>query len=73
MNGLRYNYHEYVEIVFSAVGTPPDEDGCGLGYVLEVARTVGRNMKDYLVVVTKSTVPVGTAKKSAACHQRRIG
>lgn len=53
-----------VEIVFSAVGTPPDEDGSAdLSYVLEVARTIGRNMNKYLVVVTKSTVPVGTAKK----------
>ena len=53
-----------VEVVFSAVGTPPDEDGSAdLKYVLEVARTVGRNMNKYLVVVTKSTVPVGTAKK----------
>ena len=53
-----------VDIVFSAVGTPPDEDGSAdLKYVLEVARTVGRNMNKYLVLVTKSTVPVGTAKK----------
>ena len=53
-----------VEVVFSAVGTPPDEDGSAdLKYVLEVARTVGRNMNKYLVVVTKSTVPVGTAKR----------
>ena len=53
-----------VEVVFSAVGTPPDEDGSAdLKYVLEVARTVGRNMNTYLVVVTKSTVPVGTAIK----------
>ncbi len=53
-----------VEVVFSAVGTPPDEDGSAdLKYVLEVARTVGRNMNKYLVVVTKSTVPVGTAIK----------
>ncbi len=53
-----------VEIVFSAVGTPPDEDGSAdLKYVLEVARTIGRNMNKYLVLVTKSTVPVGTAKK----------
>ena len=52
-----------VDIVFSAVGTPPDEDGSAdLKYVLEVARTVGRNMNKYLVLVTKSTVPVGTAK-----------
>lgn len=53
-----------VEIIFSAVGTPPDEDGSAdLKYVLEVARTVGRNIKKYTVLVTKSTVPVGTAKK----------
>lgn len=53
-----------VEVVFSAVGTPPDEDGSAdLKYVLEVARTVGCNMNKYLVVVTKSTVPVGTAIK----------
>lgn len=52
-----------VDIVFSAVGTPPDEDGSAdLKYVLEVARTVGQNLKKYMVVVTKSTVPVGTAK-----------
>ena len=51
------------EIVFSAVGTPPDEDGSAdLKYVLQVARTIGKNLKRYLVVVTKSTVPVGTAK-----------
>ena len=56
-----------VEIVFSAVGTPSDEDGSAdLKYVLEVARSIGRNMKKYLVVVTKSTVPVGTAEKVRA-------
>lgn len=53
-----------VEIVFSAVGTPPDEDGSAdLSYVLDVARTVGRYMNRYVLLVTKSTVPVGTAKK----------
>ena len=53
-----------VEVVFSAVGTPPDEDGSAdLKYVLEVARTVGRYMNKYLTLVTKSTVPVGTAQK----------
>ena len=53
-----------VDIVFSAVGTPPDEDGSAdLKYVIEVARTIGANMDKYLVVVTKSTVPVGTAQK----------
>lgn len=53
-----------VEVVFSAVGTPPDEDGSAdLRYVLEVARTVGKYMDKYLTIVTKSTVPVGTAQK----------
>lgn len=56
-----------VEIVFSAVGTPPDEDGSAdLSYVLEVARTVGREMQHYVLLVTKSTVPVGTARKVKA-------
>ena len=53
-----------VSVVFSAVGTPPDEDGSAdLKYVLDVARTVGRHMKKYVLLVTKSTVPVGTAEK----------
>lgn len=53
-----------VEVVFSAVGTPPDEDGSAdLSYVLAVARTIGQYMNKYLLVVTKSTVPVGTAQK----------
>lgn len=53
-----------VSLIFSAVGTPPDEDGSAdLRYVLEVARTVGRNAEQYFVLVTKSTVPVGTSKK----------
>ena len=53
-----------VEIVFSAVGTPPDEDGSAdLKYVLQVAKTIGENLNHYVVVVTKSTVPVGTAAK----------
>ena len=52
------------DIVFSAVGTPPDEDGSAdLKYVLQVARTIGQHINKYIVVVTKSTVPVGTAKK----------
>lgn len=56
-----------VEIVFSAVGTPPDDDGSAdLSYVLEVARTVGRNMNRYVLLVTKSTVPVGTSLKVKA-------
>ncbi len=62
-----------VEVVFSAVGTPPDEDGSAdLHYVLEVARTVGQNMNKYLVLVTKSTVPVGTAKKVKAAIQEEL-
>ncbi len=62
-----------VEIVFSAVGTPPDEDGSAdLKYVLEVARTIGQNMHKYLVVVTKSTVPVGTANKVKAAIQEEL-
>lgn len=62
-----------VEIVFSAVGTPPDEDGSAdLKYVIEVARSVGRNMNNYLVLVTKSTVPVGTAKKVKAAIQEEL-
>ena len=53
-----------VEIVFSAVGTPPDEDGSAdLKYVLQVAHTIGQHINHYTVVVTKSTVPVGTARK----------
>lgn len=53
-----------VEVIFSAVGTPPDEDGSAdLRYVLDVARTIGQNINQYVLVVTKSTVPVGTAKK----------
>ncbi len=52
------------DVIFSAVGTPPDEDGSAdLQHVLAVAREVGRNMQHYLVIVTKSTVPVGTAQK----------
>ena len=51
-----------VEVVFSAVGTPPDEDGSAdLHYVLNVARTFGRHIKKYTLLVTKSTVPVGTS------------
>ena len=53
-----------VDIVFTAVGTPPDEDGSAdLKYVLAVARTIGQHLNHYVVVVTKSTVPVGTAQK----------
>ena len=62
-----------VDIVFSAVGTPPDEDGSAdLKYVLEVARTIGQHLNRYIVVTTKSTVPVGTAKKVKAVIQEEL-
>lgn len=62
-----------VEIVFSAVGTPPDEDGSAdLKYVLDVARTIGRCMNKYLILVTKSTVPVGTAQKVKKVIQEEL-
>jgi len=61
------------EVLFSAVGTPPGEDGSAdLQYVLSVARDCGRNMNDYLLVVTKSTVPVGTALKVKAAIQEEL-
>ena len=53
-----------VDAVFIAVGTPPDGDGCAdLKYVLSVAGEIGKTMDHYMVVVTKSTVPVGTSVK----------
>lgn len=62
-----------VEVVFSAVGTPPDEDGSAdLKYVLEVAHTVGKYMEKYLTIVTKSTVPVGTAHKVRLAIQEEL-
>ena len=62
-----------VEVVFCAVGTPPNEDGSAdLRYVLEVAHTIGQNMNNYLVVVTKSTVPVGTSQKVKAIIQTEL-
>ena len=62
-----------VEVVFSAVGTPPDEDGSAdLKYVLAVARTFGRYIKKYTILVTKSTVPVGTAQKVKAVIQEEL-
>jgi UDPglucose 6-dehydrogenase len=55
---------DFGSILFIAVGTPPDEDGSAdLQHVLSVATDIGRHMDDYRVVVTKSTVPVGTADK----------
>lgn len=62
-----------VDVVFSAVGTPPDEDGSAdLKYVLEVAKTVGENINHYTLLVTKSTVPVGTAQKVKAIIQAEL-
>lgn len=62
-----------VEIVFCAVGTPPDEDGdADLQYVLEVAHTLGKHINKYILVVTKSTVPVGTSKKVRAAIQEEL-
>ena len=62
-----------VEVIFSAVGTPPDEDGSAdLSYVLAVAHTIGRNMNKYKLVVTKSTVPVGTAQKGRNAIQEEL-
>lgn len=62
-----------VDIVFSAVGTPPDEDGSAdLRYVINVARDFGRNVMKYAVLVTKSTVPVGTAQKIKVVIQEEL-
>jgi UDPglucose 6-dehydrogenase len=61
------------EVLFSAVGTPPDEDGSAdLQYVISVARDCGKHMKDYLLIVTKSTVPVGTAIKVKQAVQEEL-
>ena len=62
-----------VDIVFSTVGTPPDENGSAdLSYVLEVAKTFGAKMKKYTMVVTKSTVAVGTARKVKAAIREEL-
>lgn len=61
------------DVLFIAVGTPPDEDGSAdLRHVLDVARQIGRHMEDYRVVVTKSTVPVGTAEKVRLAIQEML-
>jgi UDPglucose 6-dehydrogenase len=61
------------DVAFIAVGTPPGEDGSAdLKYVLAVARSIGRHMTKYLVVVTKSTVPVGTATKVRAAIEEEL-
>ncbi|MEA3505262.1 MAG: UDP-glucose/GDP-mannose dehydrogenase family protein [Bacteroidota bacterium] len=64
---------EDAEVIFSAVGTPPDEDGSAdLKYVLDVAREVGKKMTKYILIVTKSTVPVGTAEKVKTAIQEEL-
>lgn len=64
---------DQVDIVFSAVGTPPDEDGSAdLRYVLAVARAFGQSIKKYTLLVTKSTVPVGTAARIRQVIQEEL-
>jgi UDPglucose 6-dehydrogenase len=64
---------EGVEVALIAVGTPPDEDGSAdLTYVLNVASDIGKYMKHYLVVATKSTVPIGTSQKVKAKIQEEL-
>jgi len=61
------------EVIFSAVGTPPDEDGSAdLKYVLGVAADIGKYIDDYILIVTKSTVPVGTAEKVRKATQDQL-
>jgi UDPglucose 6-dehydrogenase len=61
------------DVAFIAVGTPPGEDGSAdLKYVLGVASEIGKNIDDYIVVVTKSTVPVGTAQKVKKAIQDQL-
>ena len=58
-----------VEMLFIAVGTPPGEDGSAdLSYVIDVAGKIGQNLEKYLLVVTKSTVPVGSSKLVRRCN-----
>ena len=61
------------DIIFNAVGTPPDEDGSAdLRYVLNVAKTIGACLTKYVIVITKSTVPVGTAQKVKSVIQKEL-
>ena len=61
------------EVLFISVGTPPDEDGSAdLKYVLAVARDCGKHINDYMLVVTKSTVPVGTSQKVKKALQEEL-
>ncbi|EIJ41561.1 nucleotide sugar dehydrogenase [Beggiatoa alba B18LD] len=67
------NAIDFGEIIFIAVGTPPDEDGSAdLRYVLAVAKSIGQNLTDYKVIIDKSTVPVGTADKVRAMVQAEL-
>ena len=62
-----------VEVVFNAVGTPPDENGSAdLSYVLQAAHTIGQHLNNYILVVTKSTVPVGTSLKVKKTIQEEL-
>ncbi len=64
---------EHAQVIFIAVGTPPDEDGSAdLSHVLAVAKSIGQCLTDYRTVVTKSTVPVGTAEKVRAAIQAEL-
>lgn len=64
---------DHAQIMFIAVGTPPDEDGSAdLSHVLAVAKAIGQNLSEYRVIVTKSTVPVGTAEKVRAAIQTEL-
>jgi len=64
---------EHAQIIFIAVGTPPGEDGSAdLSHVLAVAKSIGQNLQDYRVIVTKSTVPVGTAEQVRAVIQSEL-
>lgn len=64
---------EHSELMFIAVGTPPDEDGSAdLSHVIAVAKAIGQNLSEHRVIVTKSTVPVGTAKKVRAAIQAEL-
>ena len=64
---------ENAQACFIAVGTPPDEDGSAdLQFVLSVAREIGQNMKNYMVIITKSTVPIGTAEKVRAAIKKEL-
>lgn len=64
---------DHAQIIFIAVGTPPDEDGSAdLTHVLAVASAIGKQLNEYRLVVTKSTVPVGTAAKVNAAIKREL-